>query len=366
MRKLIVNAASKRYPIYIGESFNGLAGAFNAAGLSGRKACIITDSNVNDIYLNTVRKEIEAEFEAVSVCVFKAGEERKTLDTIQSFYKHFFENKMDRKSVVIALGGGVTGDMAGFAAATYMRGISFVQVPTTLLSQVDSSVGGKTGVDFANAKNIIGAFYQPEFVYININTLKTLPKEQFVSGMGEVVKHGFIRDKRYLDYIAANKNEIISLKEDIMQELVYGSCRIKAEVVALDEKEQGLRETLNFGHTFGHAVESLYNFEMLHGHCVGIGMCAALYLSYLKGGISKEDMENAENIIKSFGLPIIIPEDGIFDEKRILNLMLMDKKTKNGNINLVLLERIGGAYTYKQATEDEILAGILYMKQRGQ
>lgn len=365
MRELMVRTASKRYPIYIGDSFNGLAGAFKAAGLSGKKACIVTDTNVNELYLNTVRQEIETEFEMISVCVFKAGEENKTLDTIQSFYENFFENKLDRKSVVIALGGGVAGDMAGFAAATYMRGISFIQVPTTLLSQVDSSVGGKTGVDFANAKNIIGAFYQPEFVYININTLKTLPKEQFASGMGEVLKHGFLRDKGYLDYITANKYEIISLKEDVMQELVYGSCRIKAEVVGLDEKEQGLRETLNFGHTFGHAIESLYNFEMLHGHCVGIGMCAAFYLSYLKGGISKEDLNNAENIIKSFGLPTIMHEDGIFDERNILNLMLMDKKTKDGNINLVLLEGIGNAYTYKQATENEILAGILYLKRRG-
>ncbi|MDR2904018.1 MAG: 3-dehydroquinate synthase [Clostridiales bacterium] len=361
MKTLIVNAPSKHYPILIGDSFEGLCPAFEAAGLVGRKAVIVTDTTVETYYADAVLKMVSPAFSSVSVCAFPAGEESKTLETITLFYQHFFEHRLDRGAVVIALGGGVVGDMAGFAAATYLRGIPFVQVPTTLLSQVDSSVGGKTAVDFMNAKNLIGAFYQPEFVYINTRTLFTLPREQVVSGMGEVIKHGFLRDKNYLEFIAAHRAAIIALDPAVMQTLIHDSCKIKAEVVGLDEKEQGLRETLNLGHTFGHAVESLYEFRLPHGHCVALGLCAALYLSSLKGGISAADIESAAALLSSFGLPVSLGADGAFDADKIFAYMTADKKARNGKIRLVLLDRIGHAYSYKDASREELMAGIAYI-----
>ena len=208
MKNFYVKAESGEYPIYINDSFKGLSEAFEKAGLFGRKACIICDTNTKKLYLDDIINAVGDNFLSVCTACFEAGEERKNLDTIYYFYKVMKENRLDRKSVVIALGGGVVGDMAGFAAATYMRGISYVQIPTTLLSQVDSSVGGKTGVDFLGNKNLIGAFYQPSFVFMNSSTLKTLPYREVAAGMAEVIKHGYIIDRDYLNMLFERKNEI--------------------------------------------------------------------------------------------------------------------------------------------------------------
>ena len=233
---------------------------------------------------------------------------------------------MDRKSVVVALGGGVVGDMAGFAASTYMRGISFVQVPTTLLAQVDSSVGGKTGVDFNGNKNMIGAFYQPDFVFINSETLKTLPYREVAAGIAEAIKYGYIIDKDFLEYCVENKGSIKSLDNNALIEVIYKCCEAKAYVVSKDEKELGLRAILNFGHTFGHSVETLNNFKLLHGECVAIGMVAALYYSMECGNTTKEDIENIEKTVNEViarHLPVttefITQEEAVgrFDLKRL-------------------------------------------------
>ncbi len=358
MKILGVDTGAKQYPIYIDNSFSSLADAFEKAGLKGRKMCIVTDSNVAPLYAESVKDLLADVCADISLCVFTAGENSKNLDTISDFYKFFVENHLDRRSVLIALGGGVVGDMCGFGAATYMRGIPFVQIPTTLLSQVDSSVGGKTGVDFMGNKNMVGAFYQPELVYINTDTLNTLPYREVAAGLAESVKHGYIQDTEYLKFFMDNKESIKALDSEAISRVVYGSCKVKSYVVSKDEKESGLREILNFGHTFGHAVESLSGFDMLHGECVAVGMLAALYLSMKRGAVDPKDIDEAKALMEYFELPVNI--EG-FDTDRIYAQMFNDKKTKNGVINITALRKIGDAYTEKGCTEREIKDAIEFI-----
>ncbi len=356
MKIFEVNAKSASYPIYINDSFEGLLSAFEKAGLFGRKALVICDSNTERLYLDSILEILGDNFLTVCHTSFEAGEKRKNLETIYDFYKVMAENKLDRKSVVIALGGGVVGDMAGFAAATYMRGIKYVQIPTTLLAQVDSSVGGKTGVDFMGGKNLVGAFYQPEFVFMNTKTLYTLPEREFSAGMAEVIKHGYIIDKDYLNMLFEKKAEIKELRTSAITDILYGSCKAKAYVVSQDEKETGLRAILNYGHTFGHAVESLLGFKLLHGECVSIGMMAALALDLERGVITEDDYKAAEGLLKYFDLPVSVRG---LSARDIHSQMFMDKKTKNNIITLVLLKTIGEAYSDSSVGSEEIDRAIL-------
>ncbi len=350
--------SQKEYPIYIKDSFNELENAFIKAKLKDKKVCVIADSNTEKLYAKEIIKIAEKCFSEVSCYVFESGEKSKNLNVISNFYKFFVEKGLDRKSVIIALGGGVVGDMAGFAAATYMRGIKFVQIPTTLLSQVDSSVGGKTGVDFLGNKNMIGSFYQPEFVYINVKTLDTLPYNQIASGMAEAIKYGYIIDKNFLEFFKNNMKKIKILSPEEIKHIVFISCKSKAEVVSKDEKESGLREILNFGHTFGHAVESLSKFKLLHGECVSIGMMAGLKLSCDKGFISKDSLTSAKKLFEFFELPIKVKN---FDKNEIFKQMFLDKKTKDNKLNIVLLKEIGLAYTEKNVSDSEVLNAIDYI-----
>lgn len=358
MRILSVDTKDSTYPIYIENSFDGLIDSFKKAGLTNKKACIITDSNVSKIYLEEVYEILKPEFKEVLYFEFEAGENSKNLDTITKFYSFFVENYLDRSSVLVALGGGVVGDMCGFAAATYMRGIDFVQIPTTLLSQVDSSVGGKTGIDFLGNKNMVGAFYQPKFVYINSSTLRTLPYREVAAGIAEAIKYGYIIDREFLSFFELNKEKIKNLDNDALNEVIYRSCSAKAMVVGQDEKELGLRAILNFGHTFGHAIESLSNFSMLHGECVGIGLICGVFFSVEKGFISRGEIARCESLLYYFDLPIKIRNYSI---KEIHKLMFSDKKTKNGVINIVALKEIGEAYIENNASEDEIDNAIKYI-----
>ncbi len=351
MKVLKVSLKTAEYPIYINDSFDGLEEAFEKAGLFGRKACIICDSNTEKLYLNEIENIVKNRFLSMCTVCFEAGEERKNLDTIRDFYKTMTESRLDRKSVVIALGGGVAGDMAGFAAATYMRGIKYVQIPTTLLAQVDSSVGGKTGVDFMGNKNMVGAFYQPELVFMNTKTLNTLPCREVAAGMAEVIKYGYIIDSAYLNMLYENRKEIKALEHNAVTRVLYGACKAKAYVVGKDEKELGLRAILNYGHTFGHAVESLLGFKLLHGECVAIGMAAALYLSMERGVITKEEYDFGKELMTYFELPVKVK--GLTAED-IHKQMFMDKKTKNNIISLILLNRIGEAYSDSNVSADEI------------
>lgn len=346
MDKLIIKTAPP-YPIYFRHSYDDLGAAFREAGIQDRKICIVTDSNVSPLYLDAVK----AGLGSASAFIFKAGEASKNIRTLEDMYKCFLDNKLDRRSVVVALGGGVTGDLAGFAAATFMRGITFVQLPTSLLAQVDAGVGGKTAIDFEGVKNLIGAFYQPRLVYMNLSALNTLPTEEFISGMGEVVKHGLISDKGYYEFLQSNRVAIQNLDPEAMLEVVAGSCRIKAAVVEEDERESGLREILNFGHCVGHAVESLSDYSLPHGQCVAIGMCAALRMS----GISKSDQEQAQDLMEFFKLPTSASD---YKPEEIISTMYKDKKTLNDKLRVVLLKKIGEAYTDDGVTNDRILSTL--------
>ena len=358
MKILSVDTGKTVYPIYIDNNYDSLIDAFDKAGLTGRRVCIITDTNVEPLYIKKVTSIMEGHFDKVFYYSFKAGENSKNLETIMDFYKFFIDNHLDRKSVLVALGGGVVGDMCGFAAATYMRGIPFVQMPTTLLSQVDSSVGGKTGVDFMGNKNMVGAFYQPEFVYINTDTLNTLPYREVAAGLAEALKYGYIIDKDFLKYFEDNKSAIKALDSQAINDVIYFSCKAKADVVSQDEKEMGLRAILNFGHTFGHAVETLSDFTMLHGECVAVGMLSGLYFSAERGLINKSEINRCEELLKFFELPVRVKD---YSVKEVHKQMFNDKKTHNGVINIVALNEIGKAYVDKSASSDEIESALEYI-----
>ncbi|MDR2648576.1 MAG: 3-dehydroquinate synthase [Clostridiales bacterium] len=344
------------YPIYFKGSFDGLAGAFTAAGLNGGRVCLITDRNVSELYLDEVRNKLAAL--NAEAFIFTPGEESKNLDVIRQIYDCFTHARMDRSSVAAALGGGVAGDMAGFAAATFMRGIKYVQIPTTLLAQVDSSVGGKTGVDVGGRKNLVGAFYQPAFVYINISVLDTLPPEQFASGMAEAIKTALIADKGFYRMFLANKQLIKNRDRSALLEVVKRSCRVKASVVAEDEKEEGLRGILNFGHTFGHAVESLSRFTLPHGHCVALGILAAMRLSLERGWINETYVDSVRELFEYFSLPVKVKG---LEPEAILDQMAFDKKNKNGEIRMVLLKAAGKAVFNQSAGKESILKAIKYI-----
>lgn len=352
MGRVFVEAVDKQYPIYIEKDFSGLKEAWVDNDLVGRKVCVVTDKNVSPIYL----RQIVDLFEDSAIVVLPSGEQVKNLTSVSTLYNAFLTNRLDRTSVVVALGGGVVGDLAGFAAATYMRGIPYVQIPTTLLAQVDSSIGGKTGVDFEGEKNLVGAFYQPEFVWVNTATLSSLPYEQFSSGMAEVIKHGLIYDAGYYQQIWEKREDIKRLCPQALSQVIAGSCRIKAAVVAQDTKEAGVRRILNFGHTFGHAIESFLDFSVLHGHCVAIGMMAALYCSQKLGKITLEELQHAAGLLDFFGLPLTIKN---LDKEDIYHKMFADKKTKNNQLHFILLNAVGEAYVENKLHKDQVLEGIV-------
>lgn len=356
---LTVNQNKKPiYNIRLENSYDNLLQIFDRVNYSGRKICIVTDTNVEKLYLNNVKKILKNEASKVETFIFPAGEESKTLDTVKSLYEHLILTGFDRKDILVALGGGVVGDLTGFAAATYLRGISYIQLPTSLLSMVDSSIGGKTGVDFNTYKNMVGAFYQPAGVYINLDTLHSLSEKEFISGLGEIIKHGLIKDREYYEWIKANHLQIEERDLSILQELVYRSCMIKKAVVEEDFKENGERALLNFGHTIGHSVEKLMNFWLAHGECVAIGMAASAGLSYMRGNITKEEQEDVVNTIKTFKLPTRIT--GLLKEE-ILKVTKLDKKMNHGKINFILLEEIGKAVIDNSVTDEEILKALDYI-----
>ena len=339
------------YDIVLTESFEGLSQELMTLGCEKKKLCIVTDSNVAPIYLEEIKNLVSRCCRMVTTYIIPAGEENKNLDTVRGVYEHLIQNKYDRKDYLIALGGGVVGDLCGFTAATYLRGIGFIQIPTTLLSQVDSSIGGKTGVDFDSYKNMVGAFHMPKLVYTNVSVLKTLPFEQFSNGMGEVIKHGLIRDKEYYEWILNNKEKIIVRDPEICRKLVYGSNLIKREVVEIDPTEQNERATLNFGHTLGHAVEKLMNLSILHGHCVALGALAALRICKNRGLVSTEQVECYRKTMEFFKMPMNV--SGL-EKHEVIAATKSDKKMEAGVIKFILLDEIGHAYIDKTVSEEEM------------
>ena len=343
------------YDIAIEKDFSKLAMKVSELGISGRKLCIVTDSNVGELYADEVKNELEKTGNAVFVYTFRAGEASKNLNTVEDVYEYLIINKFDRKDMIVALGGGVVGDLAGFTAATYLRGIDFIQVPTSLLAQVDSSIGGKTGVDFRAYKNMVGAFHQPRLVYMNLSVLGSLSERLFNSGFGEIIKHGFIRDKEYYTWLKENIQHIKSHDYDALENMIAISCNIKRRVVELDPTEKGDRALLNFGHTLGHAIEKLKNFELYHGECVVLGMVAALEISRTRQLISDAEYEDAINTFKAYNFPVTV--DGISVED-VIKVSKNDKKMDAGKIKFILLDRIGNAYIDKTVTDDEMRAAL--------
>jgi len=346
------------YNIEIRPDFSDFTACFEKLNFNGTRICIITDTNVGPIYAELLENGLINLSSNLKVFkyTFEAGEESKNLNTVSKIYSFLIENHFDRNDMLIALGGGVVGDMTGFVAAIYLRGVSFIQIPTSLLSQVDSSIGGKTGVDFEKYKNMVGAFYMPKLVYINLSTIKTLPKEQFTSGMGEIIKHGLIKDKEYYTWLKDNAKQIKALDNDAIEHMINVSCMIKRDVVERDPKEQGERALLNFGHTIGHAIEKCANFSLYHGHCVGIGMIAAGFISAKMGHISTEEYKDIIDTIKLFDMPISALDSNSLDS--VYNASLSDKKMQGNRIKFILLNNIGEAFIDKDLTPEIIKEGI--------
>ena len=343
------------YDIVIEKDFSQLGTAFSRLNVTGRKICIVTDSNVGPLYAKAVQEVLETTGNQIFVYTFAAGEENKNLNTVQDLYEFLIENHFDRKDMLAALGGGVVGDLTGFTAATYLRGISFIQIPTSLLAQVDSSIGGKTGVDFDCYKNMVGAFHMPKLVYMNIDTLQTLEGRQYFSGFAEIMKHGLIKDSKYYEWLISNLYEICERDPKTLQQMIKKSCAIKKGIVEKDPEEKGERALLNFGHTIGHAIEKASGFSMLHGECVALGCVAAAYISWKKELIPMEEFYEIRDMFVPFNLPISADE---LDVEQILSLTRSDKKMRGGQIRFVLLDKIGHALLDDTVTEDEMRAAI--------
>lgn len=343
------------YDIVFASDFGGLLEELQDLNIKERRAAIIADSNTVDLYGEEIKNMLEGNCKKVILHSFPAGEEHKTLDTVKEIYKKLIEEKYDRKDLLIALGGGVVGDITGYTAATYLRGVDFIQIPTTLLAQSDSSIGGKTGVDFDGYKNMVGAFYMPKLVYMNIGTLKTLDDRQFFSGFAEVMKYGLIKDAIFYEWLLDNLYEIQDRDPDVLEEMVMRSCMVKKLVVEKDPKEQGDRALLNFGHTIGHAIEKAKNFQMLHGECIALGSVAAAFISWKHNWLSMEEYYEIRDMFVPFNLPISIDD---IDPEEILALTKSDKKMAAGQIRFVLLKKVGKALIDTTVSDEDILNAL--------
>lgn len=338
MRQLSVDLGERSYPIYVGKELFKLV---DLQGLiSGRQVMIVTNETIASLYLDELKNQLPDL--QVDEVILPDGEAFKTLEYLNSIYDALLQMRHNRTTTLIALGGGVIGDMTGFAAATYQRGVDFIQIPTTLLSQVDSSVGGKTGVNHPLGKNMIGAFYQPKAVLADTGVLSTLPPRELAAGLAEVIKYGLIYDASFLDWIESNIERLNSCVPEVMAEAIYRSCQIKAEVVAQDERESGIRAILNLGHTFGHAIETDRGYgTWLHGEAVAAGMYMAADLSRRIGWLSPDEVKRIEHILTAAHLPVKPPSE--MSPDRFLELMSVDKKVLDGRIRLVLLQHLGEA-----------------------
>lgn len=348
MKKVLVDLGEKSYNIYIEKDFKALEALIEK---SDKKALIVTDTNVSPLYLREVKSILDKRFSSVSTFEFPAGEESKNIDVLQGMYQAAIKANLDRKSVVVALGGGVCGDMAGLLAATFMRGIGFIQLPTTLLSVVDSSVGGKVGIDFSGVKNIIGAFKQPDLVYINTGALNSLPEREFKAGMGEVIKYAAIKDYSLLSFLKENQKKITSLSYDELSALIETCLKIKAEVVSKDEKENSYRMILNFGHTIGHGIESAKNFSLLHGECVSVGMVCAFEIAKKRGYVTEEYKKEFLSSLSSYGLLMSVSD---LDSKDALSYVKNDKKKTGDFISFILPTDKGEVKIFTDVTNEEM------------
>jgi len=348
----------RSYPITIGTGLLGQSATF-AALPSAATAVIVSNTTVAPLYAQQLQLALASKYKSVHLVALPDGEEYKTWQTLNLIFDALLEQGCDRKTVLFALGGGVVGDMTGFAAASYMRGIPFVQVPTTLLAQVDSSVGGKTGINHPMGKNMIGAFYQPLQVVCDLDTLKTLPDRELSAGLAEVIKYGPIADLKFLDWIEANMDRLLARDVQALAHAVQRSCEIKAWVVGQDERESGLRAILNFGHTFGHAIEAGLGYgAWLHGEAVGCGMVMAAHLSQRLGLVDMAFVQRLTALIGKAGLPVVGPQLHAQDNVgRYLELMRVDKKAEGGEIRFVVID--GPARAAMRGAPDALVREVI-------
>jgi 3-dehydroquinate synthase len=349
-------AADASYNIHIGENILSEAGTLINLRLGNRHCLIITDDNVGKLYLGRVEALLGAAGHKIlpSIAV-NSGENSKNFNSLQNLLNKMMQNGIDRKTLIIALGGGVIGDLAGFAASVALRGLDFVQIPTTLLAQVDSSVGGKTGINTGHGKNTVGAFYQPKLVIIDVNLLDSLPKRELQAGYAEIVKYGLIDDEPFFRWCQGNGAKLLAGDRAAQIQAVGVSCRRKAAIVAADEKESGARALLNLGHTFAHALESVAGFSnsLLHGEAVAIGLAMAFRLSSQIGLCPHKDFYDVRDHLIASGLPVA-PGDFAKDTDRLIRLMAQDKKAQGGKLTLILAHGIGKAFISRDVKESEV------------
>lgn len=353
-KKILVNLKERKYPIFIGDGLLQKTGELLRERLKNtRRVFIISDKNVFPLYGKKIIESLEKSNFKVKKALIEPGETSKNLETASHFYDCFIENRLERNSAVISLGGGVVGDLAGFAAATYMRGINFVQIPTSLLAQVDSSIGGKVAVNHPRGKNLVGDFHQPSLVITDVSTLNTLPKREFISGMAEVIKHGLGFNKDYFNYINSNRSTIMELNKAVLANLIYGSCQIKKEIVERDVKERDVRSKLNLGHTIAHALENVTEYRKYnHGEAVAIGLFYETALSARLGLGEDELTEKIKKTLQAFSLPTTMPED--IKTENIIEAINYDKKMENGKVEFSLPAGIGRVITTSDWSKEDL------------
>ncbi len=346
--KILVSLGNKSYEVTIEAGIiKNISEELLKIGVkSNRKILVISNKEISDLYIEEFLKNLKDNNYQAKIFLIKAGELHKNLETLNEIYNVAFEFGLDRNSLIIALGGGIVGDITGLAAATWLRGIEYIQIPTTLLSMVDSSVGGKTAVNHPKGKNLIGAFHQPKAVFIDPETLKTLPTREFNAGMAEVIKYGVIKDKELFEFLENenNKNKLKKLQNDYLIKIINSSIKTKSHIVSEDEKEHGIRAILNYGHSFGHVIENLCGYgEFLHGEAISIGMRIAGDIALEKGLWSKEESIRQDNLLKSYNLPTEIPK---INKKLVITILMGDKKVRDGKMRFILPKGIGDVDIY--------------------
>ena len=350
---LNVDLGERSYPIYIGSELLDQADLI-ARHIHGQSALIVSNDTVAPLYLEAVQQALDSKQIRQDKIILADGEQHKTMASVESILDLLLSSRHDRRSTIIALGGGVIGDIAGFAASIYQRGVNFIQIPTTLLSQVDSSVGGKTGVNHPLGKNMIGAFYQPQCVIADIASLRTLPRRELSAGLAEVIKYGLICDAGFFDWLEINIGGLLAGDEELLAQAVLISCQNKARVVELDEREGGLRAILNLGHTFGHAIETTMGYgKWLHGEAVAAGMVMAIDLSIREGSIDEQVRQRGVALLKQAALPVNPPPEMTVEQ--FLDAMAIDKKNVDGKIKLILLRALGEAFVTDQYSHEKLL-----------
>jgi 3-dehydroquinate synthase len=357
MEKVHVNLGPRSYDIEIGSGNLARVAQFCDPEQEDSHAVIITDSNVDELFSEPIGDALQEAGAQVDILVAEAGEHSKSPEVATDLWEQLVDQGADRKTIIVALGGGVIGDLAGFVAATFSRGLRFVQVPTTLLAQVDSSVGGKVGVNLPGGKNMVGAFWQPRGVVIDVSVLDSLPDREFRAGMAEVVKYGVIQDAEFFAYLEKNAAAINERDPAVMAYIVQRCCRLKADVVEKDEREEtGLRSILNYGHTFGHAFEAGTNYDqLLHGEGVAIGMMCAARLAERMGRIDAAFVKRQQKLLEAFKLPLDVPK---VDHEELIELMYRDKKVERGKLRFVLPTRLGHVELVRDVKNEDVLQSL--------